>query len=188
MGRRTETTEYLKECMADALLRKLTEKPLEKITVEEIVRTAGVGRTTYFRCFSSKEDVLIYKVERLWNRWTEEHPLPSNAALPRERLLQFFSFCCSQKDLLLFLYQQQEIELILDTALKGIVLRAQMPDKARYREMYQLFGMVGVMLVWVRNGCQGDPEELADICSGTTPIPESEQQAAAAALGLEPAR
>ena len=52
------TTEFLKECMADALIKLLAVKPIEKITVQEIVTYAGVGRTTWFRSFASKREAL----------------------------------------------------------------------------------------------------------------------------------
>ena len=35
MGRRTKTTEFLKECMVDSILKLLTEKSIDKITVKK---------------------------------------------------------------------------------------------------------------------------------------------------------
>ena len=42
MGASPKTTEFLKECMADALLQAMKEKPFPKITVNEITEIAGV--------------------------------------------------------------------------------------------------------------------------------------------------
>ena len=72
MGASPKTTAFLKECLADALIKLLESKPVEKITIPEIAGLAGVGRTTYFRNFSSKEEVLSFKLIILWERWTEE--------------------------------------------------------------------------------------------------------------------
>ena len=47
MRRTTATTEYLKECMGTALLELMREKPLEKISIEEMTARADVGRSTY---------------------------------------------------------------------------------------------------------------------------------------------
>lgn len=58
MGGNLRTTEFLKECLADALINLLKEKPIEKITIPEIAKLSGVGRTTYFRNFTSKNDML----------------------------------------------------------------------------------------------------------------------------------
>ena len=54
MGGNAKTTEFLKECMADALIKILKTKPIEKISVPEIVEVASVGRTTFFRNFTTK--------------------------------------------------------------------------------------------------------------------------------------
>ena len=61
MGGKTGSNVFLKECLADALIRLLETKPLNKLTIPEIAKSAGVGRTTYFRSFSSKEEMLTFK-------------------------------------------------------------------------------------------------------------------------------
>ena len=53
MRRSTATTEYLKECMGTALLELMKEKPMEKISIEEMTAKADVGRSTYFRYFKT---------------------------------------------------------------------------------------------------------------------------------------
>ena len=45
MGASPRTSDLLKECMADALLRAMKEKSFEKITVTEITEAAGVNRS-----------------------------------------------------------------------------------------------------------------------------------------------
>lgn len=62
MRRTTATTDYLKECMGTALLELMKEKPIEKISIEEMTAKADVGRSTYFRYFKSKDEVLSFKI------------------------------------------------------------------------------------------------------------------------------
>lgn len=54
MGQNAKATDFLKECMADALIQKMQEKPFEKVTVNEIADLAGVNRSTWFRNFKTK--------------------------------------------------------------------------------------------------------------------------------------
>ena len=72
MRRSTATTEYLKECMGTALLDLMKEKPMEKISIEEMTAKADVGRSTYFRYFKTKDEVLVFKILCLWNRFSEK--------------------------------------------------------------------------------------------------------------------
>ena len=78
MRRTTATTDYLKECMGTALLELMKEKPIEKISIEEMTAKADVGRSTYFRYFKSKDEVLSFKITCLWKRFSDETVLPTS--------------------------------------------------------------------------------------------------------------
>ena len=92
MRRRRETTEMLKESMGDALLDLMREKPLEKISIEEMTARADVGRVTYFRYFKSKDEVLSWKFRKLWERYTEKNGQVDLRA--RDYAAgKYFSFC-----------------------------------------------------------------------------------------------
>ena len=73
MARGNKTTEFLKECLSDALIQLMREKDFEKISIKEIADTAGVGRATWFRNYTSKNEALTFKFVQVWNRWADEH-------------------------------------------------------------------------------------------------------------------
>ena len=105
MGRRTETTEYLKECIANALIRLMNDTPVEKIRIQEITESAGVGRMTWFRYFNSKTDALVFKLRQLWKEWGGENPCTGRIG-SYEHALWFFSFWYSIRPLLSLLYRR----------------------------------------------------------------------------------
>ena len=47
-----------REALRDAMLERLAEQSLDKITILDICRTAGIGYTTFFRHYPSKEALL----------------------------------------------------------------------------------------------------------------------------------
>ena len=49
--------------ICDALRELLTEKPLGEITVTDIQKRSGTGRSTFYRLFDNTDDVLLYLVE-----------------------------------------------------------------------------------------------------------------------------
>ena len=53
--------------LGHALLELLQERELDAITVREIVARAGVGRTTFYAHYRSKEDVLHSSYERVFD-------------------------------------------------------------------------------------------------------------------------
>lgn len=49
---------YVIQHLTDAMLSLLSEKPIEDISISELIDRAGVGRASFYRNFKSKEDVL----------------------------------------------------------------------------------------------------------------------------------
>lgn len=94
MRRTTATTDYLKECMGTALLELMGEKPLEKISIEEMTAKADVGRSTYFRYFKSKEEVLSFKLLCLWRRFPQSGAETASPVLIRRVSGRFSSSAC----------------------------------------------------------------------------------------------
>ena len=49
---------YATDMLGPALLSLMAEKDIRRVTIDELAIRAGVGRATYFRNFSSKEELL----------------------------------------------------------------------------------------------------------------------------------
>jgi AcrR family transcriptional regulator len=58
--------------IVDALLALMLEKRYDRITVQEILDRADVGRSTFYAQFRSKEDVLVSEVERVLGQLHEQ--------------------------------------------------------------------------------------------------------------------
>ena len=159
MGRRAETTDFLKECIADALLELMEERPIDKIRIADVTERAGVGRTTYFRHFGSKEELLYYKAALLFGRWREEHPAEDYQSPTRANAVWFFRFCKSI---------QHYIELVIRHGkLMGfaeVVLREyrfpELSPKERYRWCTHVYSLCGIIRIWAEGGFRESPEEL----------------------------
>jgi AcrR family transcriptional regulator len=54
-----------REAIQDALFTLMQEKPYHKITVQEIIDRANVGRSTFYSHFETKEDLLFSSIEHL---------------------------------------------------------------------------------------------------------------------------
>lgn len=52
------------DAFCTALFQLLLKKPLEKISVTELCHMADLDRTTFYRSFESKDDVLDYYLDR----------------------------------------------------------------------------------------------------------------------------
>lgn len=162
MGRSSKTTEFLKECMADALIRLMHEDEYEKISVRRIVEVAGVARATFYRNFEEKSDLLKYKLICLWNRWATENGLNdenySVACAP-----EFFSFCYNEREL---------FNLILDAGHQSIIYEAfytimkshfEKTAIGAYRSRFLSYALFGLLDEWLKRGYKETPKEMSEI-------------------------
>ena len=98
MGRKKNSSDFLKECIADALFILLRTKSIESITVREITELANVSRITYYRNFTSKENVIEFKLDKLMTEWIENQPQKESASA-HELSIRFFQFFYSIRDI-----------------------------------------------------------------------------------------
>ena len=67
--KRLEANRLVKLRIARALTKLMEKKNFSDITVTEIVQTAGVARASYYRNFTSKEEVLIKVTDYIWQNY-----------------------------------------------------------------------------------------------------------------------
>ena len=60
MRRKNTTHEMMMGYMASSLLELMLEKDYSKISIGEIAKNAGVDRSSYYRHFKSKEDIISF--------------------------------------------------------------------------------------------------------------------------------
>src|SRR5258708_19426815 len=49
--------------LSDALVELMQEKPVDKVTVQEVLDRAGVGRSTFYLHYRDKDDLLLCVLE-----------------------------------------------------------------------------------------------------------------------------
>ena len=58
---KNESNRLAKECIVTALIELMKVRDYHSISITEITHKAGVSRMTYYRYFSSKEEILSLK-------------------------------------------------------------------------------------------------------------------------------
>ena len=163
MARDAKTTDYLKECMADALIRLMEEKDAERISVTEITAAAGVGRATWFRHFNAKAEALTFKLVRLWDRWTEANRIPVHTRFKLEHSLAFFRFNHSIQELLQTLYKNGMQSCIYDAFCLVMLPQYEASLVERYQSRFYAHGVFGLLEEWVKRDFAETPEQMAEI-------------------------
>ena len=75
--------------LLSALLDLIVERGYEEVSVQDIVDRANVGRSTFYKHFLDKRELLLTGVARLQQLLTEQMVAPEPAATRGKRLLRF---------------------------------------------------------------------------------------------------
>ena len=160
MGRSSKSTEFLKECMADALIKIMNDKKFQKVTADDIAEIAGVGRATWFRNFKSKEDAIRYKLRIAWERFAEERNLYERNRFDIWNASAFFEYNAGMKKILKTIYQS-ELDMLVFDVFKEIMVEPQADSPNRwYRKKIYAYGLLDG---WVRRDFKETPEEMSQM-------------------------
>ena len=161
-----KSSQYLKTCMADALLELMQTTPIHKITAQQIADRAGVGRATWFRAFSSKQEALVFKILSSWYSWCEQRNVKYPVKADTTEVLEFFRFSYSMRDTFTLLLHSDLQQVVLEAFFKIIneisVLHEGDPSTA-YSASFYSFGMLGLMYTWIARDFRDTPEQLLEL-------------------------
>lgn len=158
--------------ITNAMLFLMQKTPYVEITVKQVILEAGVSRKTFYRNFSSKEDVLTSYLHAVITGYTDK--LLSLKTLNLSGILDvIFDTCETHQSLLQMLLSNNlqhlllyELDLLLPIIHRQIVsadnpLFSGIPDKAVDYIIYFNIGAVyNVLMKWMENSCT---ENSADI-------------------------
>lgn len=161
-----------RETLLDALLELMIERGYERLTVQNLLDRANVGRATFYAHFDSKDELLACSIERLraWlvNEWR---------TMPEQRLgftLPFFQHLSSHK----IIYQKtiaRESEVSVERHIR-LMLRELVREDFRTRQplkpgsrvdagvdlatRYVVGALWSMIDWWMENGATLPPEEI----------------------------
>lgn len=162
MRRYNVTTEFLKECISDALLKLLKHKPLKDITVSEVTDLAGVGRVTFYRNFESKEDALKFKLNLLATRWIKD--VSDDIRNDGIKLFNSFAeFVYSIKDVISTLCNAGLDHIILVSFFIPSFPRSELSRSDTLKNAFFSNGFQGLIIEWHRGGFKETPQEIANV-------------------------
>lgn len=153
--------------ICDALLNCLKEKTFKEITIVDLQKSSTIGRSTFYRLFDKKEDILQYIYDQyLENIYHEFHAHPESS-LSLYLLNHFYSYSY----ILEILVEENLTNIIIKAHNKfiPIYLKEKFKDsdltQVSYDYISTLFSsmVVGLISVWIQRGKKETPEELYTI-------------------------
>lgn len=167
MNQKTSNS-LLKNDIAEALILLLQRKELDAISISEIVEKAGVNRSTYYRNYNNKQEVVRHYYACRLDEALEQ--MQEGISLKDYFVTIFVSFRKYKKELQLLDYHALS-HLLLDEMNYRVFRSSQKTgdELLSFYGFYHIGGVFNSFCFWLREDMATTPEELADKCIAILP-------------------
>ena len=151
---------YVIEHITESMLKLLNEKPIQDISISEIVDDAGVGRTSFYRNYETKEDVVKKYITSLIEKWDQDYKASgkdSNAELYGS----LFKHLKDNADFYLLLKERNLMYLFLEVFLEQFGPKPEYDNMWAYTTAFITYGTYGWIEEWIGRGMQESAETMA---------------------------
>lgn len=171
MSNHEKQKDLSKKWLAESLIRLMQTKPYEDITISEIAKNADLARRTFYRAFTSKNDIIAYIVENLVHEYISD--LCINEDVNMESLvLIFFGFFEKHSDLITVFRRNHLEYFILESFNKYLPMirlnacKKKMSDDPEIDKMFMLIsggGFFNLLMYWTENHSNITPQKLSQL-------------------------
>lgn len=164
MNKRKEENLRVKRDITNTLFSLMAEKSLADIHISELVSKAGVARASFYRNYSSKEDVLITLIRDILDEFREEIDLEQGSIYDYENVLLIFRRFQKYRSHILDLQRTGFSSLLLEEVNSfHESIDGSMPYGSI--EKFKLYMYVGALMntavTWLSDGERFSAEEIA---------------------------
>ena len=162
-------TQFTSKAIEESFIRLLNERPLDKITIKDIVDDCGISRMTFYYHFKDIYDLVEWACLEDARRALDEKKTYDTW---QQGLLQIFEAVQENKPFILNVYRcvhREQVEKylqplvdqllldVIDEEAAGMTLRDE--DKQFIAKVYAYI-FIGVMLDWIKNDMRENPQEI----------------------------
>lgn len=153
---------YVVKHLTEALLILLEKKPLEDITISELVNNAGVGRASFYRNYDNKEDILKAYLETLFSEWTDVCKENSDIQL-HEIIHIMISHFEKHRSFYQLLHERKLTYLLKDIILNICGPKPEYEKIEAYSTAFVAYSLYGWIDVWFQRGMVESSDEIAEL-------------------------
>lgn len=164
MDKRKEANIRVKKNITETLFSLMKKKNISEITVTEIIRESGVARASFYRNYTSKEDVLFTLIRDILKQFREEADYNLEEYFSYHHILRCFQYFKRYGEYLIDLYQSGFGTALLEE-LNQFHESIAGTMKAQSTTRYHLYMFMGALyntvIVWLMSGEKEPVEEIA---------------------------
>ena len=161
--------QFTKKAIVESFISLLNQKPLDKITVKEIVDDCGINRNTFYYHFEDIRALLAFVIDAEVERVIAKH---ASVASLEGGFIEAAYFALNNKKAVYHIYNsvsREEAERYLNSIAEDVMNRLiegmeenrdiEETDRELIVHFYKS-GLVGIATGWLGEGMKAEPEEL----------------------------
>lgn len=153
---------YVIEHITNAMLDLLAEKPINNISISELVDKAQIGRASFYRNYTCKEDILKMYLDKRFKKLQAEWNKDSDAPLS-EQLKKIILHFEKNRSFYELLNQRGLIYLLKDSIISTIELNPESEKSEAYMKAFVAYALYGWIETWFQRGMKESADEIAEL-------------------------
>lgn len=151
-----ENATHVRTQVTAALLRLMETREYQTISISDLASAAQVSRSSIYRNFADKGDVLRRYLNKLMEEWKRDFEATPGQELSNSLLRHFYT----NRDFYLLLYRSDLSWMLHENIKTACGLKADMPPILAYGTASIAGALFGWVDEWVSRGMKETPEEL----------------------------
>lgn len=153
---------YVIEHLTNALLELLKDKPINDISISELVDKACVGRASFYRNYECKEDILKRYLNEKMHEWGDEWDKNSGAPLS-EQIRIMISHFEANRTFYKLLNDRGLSYLLKDVIIDICGPKPEYDKVSAYASAFAAYALYGWIDIWFQRGMQETADEIAEM-------------------------
>lgn len=151
---------FFTECFVKAIMLLIKEKPFSEISVTELCGKARISRMTFYRNFSSREDVFYKYTDWIVEKYKREIVRDKGFAsyIRLEYIKLIFDYFKEYSELVVCMVENHLDDHLRKTFVQtelNLTLNSDFDQKSRYTAVAYANALYGVLIDWL---CSGDTD------------------------------
>lgn len=154
-----ENATHVRTQVAAALLRLMGTREYQTISISDLASAAQVSRSSVYRNFADKDDVLRRYLKKLVEEWGRDFEATPGQDFSDSLLRHFYA----NRDFYLLLYRSSLSWMLHENMKAACGLKADMPPILAYGTASIAGALFGWVDEWISRGMKETPEELGEL-------------------------
>ena len=152
MERKNAAHELVIESMTEALMQLMRVKPLSEISISELCEKAGVSRLSFYRNFTSMDDILVQHLTACTDAWWAEFSQRSEEDFYQNFWTELLGEYRKNRDLILLIDQNGRSQILKEHIFACCAVNDAADETEAYLRAALAGTLYGLVDEWIKRG------------------------------------